>query len=76
VLATRYALYPTAARETHQAVLVSEDAAALLRVPAGSPALSAERLTTLADGRPLEYVDSIMRGDRYRIVLDLARAPR
>src|SRR6266540_5741129 len=67
VLASRYSLYAAAARETHQAVPVPEDAAALLRVPAGSPALSAERLTTLADGRPLEYVHSIMRGDRYKI---------
>ena len=76
VLATRYALYPAAARETHQAVAVSEDAAPLLRTPPGSPALMAERLTTLADGRPLEYVHSIMRGDRYKIVLDLARISR
>jgi len=76
ILATRYSLFPTGARETHQAILVAEDVAALLRVPAGSPALAAERLTSLADGRPLEYVQSIMRGDRYKIVLDLARAVR
>jgi GntR family transcriptional regulator len=76
VLATRYALYPAAARETHQAVALPEDAAPLLRAPAGSPALMAERLTTLADGQPLEYVQSIMRGDRYKIVLDLARISR
>ncbi|HYT67798.1 MAG TPA: GntR family transcriptional regulator [Vicinamibacterales bacterium] len=76
VLASRYALYPAAARETHQAVPVPDEAAQLLRVPAGSPALSAERLTTLADGRPLEYVHSIMRGDRYRVVLDLTPASR
>lgn len=76
LLATRYALYPASARETHQAVPVPEDAAPLLRAPAGSPALKAERLTTLADGRRLEYVHSIMRGDRYKIVLDLTRAAR
>jgi len=76
VLASQYSLYPVAARESHQAVPVPEDAAALLRVPAGSPALSAERLTNLADGRPLEYVHSIMRGDRYKIVLDLSRPGR
>jgi len=76
VLASRYALYPAGARETHQAVPVSEDAALLLRTPVGSPALSAERLTSLADGRPLELVHSIMRGDRYKIVLDLTRGSR
>ena len=76
VLADRYALHAAGARETHQAVLVTRDEAALLKVPAGSPGLSAERLTTLADGQPLEYVRSIMRGDRYRIVLDLSRSHR
>lgn len=76
ILATRYALFPTAARETHQAVPVPHDVAALLRVPPGSAALAAERLTSLADGRPLEYVQSIMRGDRYKIVLDLTRFAR
>jgi GntR family transcriptional regulator, N-acetylglucosamine utilization regulator len=75
VLASRYALYPVGARETHQAVLVSEETAPLLRAPIGSPALAAERLTSLVDGRPLELVRSIMRADRYKIVLDLtARA--
>jgi len=76
VLASRYALYPAGARETHQAVLVPEAAAALLRAAPGSPAFAAERLTSLADGRPLEFVQSIMRGDRYRIVLDLTRGAR
>lgn len=76
VLADRYALYAAGARETHQAVLVTREEAALLKVPSRSPGLSAERLTTLADGQPLEYVRSIMRGDRYRIVLDLSRTHR
>ena len=76
VLGSRYALFAAAARETHQAVPMTEEVAALLRVPAGSPALAAERLTTLSDGRPLEFVQSIMRGDRYKIVLDLTRSAR
>jgi GntR family transcriptional regulator len=76
VLATQYSLHAAAARETHRAILVGRDDAALLRVPAGSPALAAERLTRLADGRALEYVQSIMRGDRYKIVLDLSRPGR
>ena len=76
VLASRYSLHPASARETHRAVLVSREEAALLRVPTGSPALAAERLTSMGDGRPLEYVQSVMRGDKYKIVLDLARAAR
>jgi GntR family transcriptional regulator len=73
VFASKYSLYPSSARETHQAALVHEEIAALLRVPVGSPALKAERITTLPTGRILEYVASVMRGDRYKIVLDLAK---
>ncbi len=73
ILGSRYTLFPASARETHRAAAVPEDVALLLRVAAGSPSLAAERLTSLADGRPLEYVQSIMRGDRYKIVLDLTR---
>lgn len=76
VLASRYGLFPATARETHQAVAVPDDVAPLLRAEAGSPALKAERLTLLADGRPLECVQSVMRGDRYKIVLDLTRQAR
>jgi len=75
-LGSRYALYPASARETHQAVAVPDEIAPLLRAPAGSPALAAERLTSLGDGRPLEFVQSIMRGDRYKIVLDLTGVAR
>jgi GntR family transcriptional regulator len=71
VLASHYSLRPASAREAHMAVPVPDDAALLLQIPAGSPVLSAERLTRLTDGRPLEYVHSIMRGDRYKVVLDL-----
>ena len=48
--------------------VVSATEADLLEVPELSPALLFERLTTDTDGRPVEYVHSIYRGDRYRIV--------
>jgi GntR family transcriptional regulator, N-acetylglucosamine utilization regulator len=76
VLEVRYSLRPARARETHQAILVSPEDAPLLGAAPGSPAFSAERLTSMADGSPLEYVQSIMRGDRYKIVLDLVPRPR
>jgi len=75
VFRSRYNLYPASAKETHVAVLVTAEDAALLRTSPGSPGLSAERMTYLSDGKPLEYVKSIMRGDRYKIVLDLVRPP-
>jgi GntR family transcriptional regulator len=70
-LERRYGLKPTQARETHFAVALEVDDARQLGLEAGAPALAAERVARLADGRPLEYVVSVMRGDRYKIVLNL-----
>lgn len=75
IFASRYDLHPCRARETHVAVLVSAEDAALLRTSPGSPGFAAERITYDADGRPIEYVKSVMRGDRYKIVLDLVKQP-
>jgi GntR family transcriptional regulator len=73
VLENKYGLVPNTAEETHTAVLLEPREAKLLKVPAGSPALAAERITYLADGRPFELVKSIMRGDRYKIILQLSK---
>lgn len=73
VLQTRYGLHPASARETYCVRLMRKDEAALLDVPVRSPAMTAERITLLADGQPLEFVQSVMRGDRYKIVIDLIR---
>ncbi|HEX2130258.1 MAG TPA: GntR family transcriptional regulator [Actinophytocola sp.] len=55
---------------------VTNDAeSALLGVPVLSPALLFERLTNDDAGRPIEYVHSLYRGDRYRIVSRLALGP-
>ena len=75
ILQSRYSLHPTTARETYCVTLLTRDVATLLGVPVRSPAMTAERVTFLADGRPLEYVQSIMRGDRYKIAIDLTRHP-
>ena len=75
LLESRYDLHPVSAKETLIAVVVAGEDANLLRVPPGSPALAAERITFLAQGQPLEYAQSIMRGDRYKVVLDLTKLP-
>lgn len=49
--------------------------AGLLDVPELSPALLFERLTSDTAGRPVEYVHSLYRGDRYRIVSRLFLGP-
>ena len=75
VLTARYNLVPVSAHETHMAVAVGADDAALLQVSTGSAAMAAVRISRLPDGRPFECVESVMRGDRYTIVLDLVRSP-
>ncbi|WP_228980227.1 GntR family transcriptional regulator [Streptomyces sp. DH12] len=52
--------------------VVNEAEAGVLDVPVLSPALLIERLTTDTAGQPVEYVHSVYRGDRYRIVSRLA----
>lgn len=71
----KYGLRPTQARETHSAVLLSQAEAGQLGVAPGSPAMAAERVTYLPGRQPLEYVRSLMRGDRYKIVLELVKEP-
>jgi GntR family transcriptional regulator len=73
VLERKYGLLPARAQETYFAVLLEQDEASLLKVAATSPGIAAERVTYLASGRMLELVYSIMRGDRYKIVLDLTK---
>jgi GntR family transcriptional regulator len=73
VLERKYNLWPARAHESYVAVLLGRDEAKLLKVAAASPALSAERVSYLTSGQPLELTYSIMRGDRYKIVLDLTR---
>jgi GntR family transcriptional regulator, N-acetylglucosamine utilization regulator len=73
VLERKYGLLPVRAQETYFAVLLEQDEARLLNVAATSPGIAAERIAYLASGRTLELVYSIMRGDRYKIVLDLTK---
>jgi GntR family transcriptional regulator len=71
VLERKYGLRPARAEETHCATLLDAGTARLLKVVPHSPALEAERVSYLASERPLELVYSVMRGDRYKIVLEL-----
>ncbi|RLL66930.1 GntR family transcriptional regulator [Streptomyces sp. Z26] len=55
--------------------VVTQAEAELLDVPELSPALLFERLTTDTRRRPVEYVHSLYRGDRYRLVSRLTLGP-
>jgi len=70
----RYGLYPARARETYFAAQADAETAQRLTIATGSAVFSVERVTLLPNGKPFEFVRSIMRGDRYSIVLDLEKA--
>lgn len=69
----RYGLYPERARETYFAALADQEASDLLGIAAGAPVFAVERVTLLPNEKPFEFVQSVMRGDRYSIVLDLVK---
>ena len=72
-LQTRYGLYPARARETYFARLAGHEAAEALGIAEGAPVYAVERVTMLPNGKPFEFVKSVMRGDRYSIVLELVK---
>jgi GntR family transcriptional regulator len=74
ILARKYGLVPSRAREVHHAVRLDPKDAKCLSVPEGSPALAAERVTFTEGGRAIELVHSVMRGDRYQMVLELVKS--
>ena len=53
--------------------MTNEEESELLGVPLHSPAFLFERITRSATGEIVEYVRSIYRGDRYRLVSELGR---
>jgi GntR family transcriptional regulator len=73
VLQRRYHLHAARARETYFASAADDEAAALLQIAPGAPVFKVERVTLLPNERPFEYVTSIVRGDRYAVVLDLVK---
>ncbi len=72
VLERSYEVKPANAAETYRASTVGEEEAELLEVPVGSPAFRVERVTSDATGRRIEFVESVIRGDRYTLALRLS----
>ena len=73
VLQSQYHLHPARARETYFAAAAEAGEAELLGIAVGSPVFNVERVTLLPNERPFEFVRSVVRGDRYTIVLDLVK---
>ena len=57
-----------------RAVLLSDEDAALLGVPPGSPVLYIQRVAYLADGRGVEFTRSYYRSDTYEFVSEVTPA--
>lgn len=64
-------LSPVRAVQRISAVNLSAADAALLGVFEGAAALGMERITFLADGRPVEFTHSLYRGDAYDFITEL-----
>jgi GntR family transcriptional regulator len=62
----------TRARECIRPIVLSRPDAQLLHATAGAPAFSVER-TTWTDRGPIEWQESIVRGDRYLYSVELPR---
>ncbi|MET8581297.1 GntR family transcriptional regulator [Streptomyces collinus] len=75
-LREQHGVHVSEAVQSIEPTVVTRAEADLLQVPELSPALLFERLTTDTHDRPVEYVHSIYRGDRYRIVSRLTLGPR
>ena len=65
---------PTRALQRLHAIALNETDAALLDLPAGSPALFIERISFLPDGRIIEFTRCQYRGDSYDFVAELTIA--
>lgn len=57
--------------QTVEAHLIDGDESSHLDADVGSPAFLFERTSRLSSGRVVEFVRSVYRGDRYRIVVDI-----
>lgn len=76
LLTERYLLDIVGGEQTIEATVTNEEESEALGVPLHSPALLFERTTRSRNGDVVEYVRSIYRGDRYRLVTELSRDSR
>ncbi len=72
-LRDRYGVQLDRAEETIETSLAGPQEADLLGADVGMPVLLLSRQTFASDGKPVEYVRSIYRGDRYKFITTLTR---
>lgn len=73
ILESQYGVIPARAEETIETVLAPPAASRLLGTDSTTPMLMLTRTSSDADGRPVEYVRSLYRGDRFRLATTIER---
>ena len=76
LLETRYGVTIASGIQTIEPTVTGEEESSALGVPLHSPAFLFERTSFGEDGQTVEFVQSIYRGDRYRLVTELNRRDR
>jgi GntR family transcriptional regulator len=71
LLRTKYGVEIASGIQAIEPTVTNEEESSAMGVPLHSPAFLFERTSSDAAGRTLEFVHSIYRGDRYRIVTEL-----
>ena len=74
LLEMRYGVRPAEAIERIDAIACGEEEAAILDIPAGTPALAITRTALDETGRPFEYSRDLFRADRTRILVRIPGA--
>jgi GntR family transcriptional regulator len=73
LLHDRFGIVLVSGVQTVEPTVTDDEESELLGVPLHSPAFLFERITRSISGEMVEYVRSIYRGDRYRLVSELGR---
>jgi GntR family transcriptional regulator len=73
LLSDRYGIVITGGEQTIEPTVTDEEESDALGVPLHSPAFRFERVTHSEQGEIVEFVESIYRGDRYKLVTSLNR---
>jgi GntR family transcriptional regulator len=73
LLRDRYGVRIAEGIQAIEPTVTNEEESEVLGVPLHSPAFLFERTSRDDDGRTVEFVQSVYRGDRYRIVTELSR---
>jgi len=73
LLEERYGVVVDSGVQSIEPTVTSEEESSFLRVPLHSPAFLFERTSWTAEGETIEFVRSVYRGDRYRLVAELSQ---